>query len=98
MALTLRKIKKRSFKDEMKAMHGREQQKHFPHFTFDFEVLPISKKWQDGDRYRIILEGEQVGSHSDQGAGDVVIAVDKIGGELIKRSKPKRFSRRKNDE
>ena len=90
MMTKLHSVKKRSYKEEMKSLDGGDK-KHYPRITFDFNTFPAAKGWKNGNKYRIVIEGEQVGMRDNEGGGHIEIAIEKIGGELS----TKRYSRRK---
>ena len=74
-----------------KKMMGLEMAKNermMPRITLDFSTLPEGKEWEVGDKYRIVLDVEQVGRHIDERKGDehgyAEFEILKSGGEELK--------------
>lgn len=45
-----------------------------PEITFNFKTLPEAKSWQNGKKYHLVLNVEQVGSSKD----DARFAIEKV--------------------
>lgn len=91
----MHKVKARTFQQEMKDEGFSEKKASKPSIRFDFTMLPDGKKWENGPRYHICLEGPQIGMRNDDGKGHVEIEVDEIGGRLaVEKKKGKRVLRK----
>ena len=83
MSIPLKTIKPSSFDEKF----GSPKKKELPTEHISSKDLPSVLKWQNGKRYRIVMEGKQVASSED----GVTLEINKIGGELVKS---KRFNRK----
>lgn len=90
----MHKTKARTFDQEMKDEGFNENRANKPTMQFDFGLLPDAKNWENDKKYKIVIEGKQIGMRSKGEKGHVEIEIEAVGGALIEKKKGKRVLRK----